>query len=100
MSDGHPHEPRPREGPALAIETAPQPLRTSPEALLAADPKLARFNPLGRVLSFDDFDQGTNGWCELIGNHDGYGNLDTVDGHMRDFRPPQLSSCTFFDIGT
>ncbi|HLI15134.1 MAG TPA: DUF6772 family protein [Acidimicrobiales bacterium] len=62
--------------------------------------KLERFNPLGRILSFDDFDEGVNGWAELLGNYDGTSNLDTVARHMRDFRPPQLSTCTFFDIGT
>lgn len=69
-------------------------------ALLGADPRLSKFNPLPRILAFDEFDSGTHGWCELLGNYDGNGNLDTVDDHMRDFRPPQLSSCNFFDIGT
>ena len=63
-----------------------------------ADPRISRFNPLGRILFFDDFDEGINGWCELIGNHDG--NLDNVRKPMADLRPPQLSNCTFFDIGT
>ena len=40
-------------------------------ALLQADPKLSRYNPLPRVLCFDDFDDGVNGWTELVGNHDG-----------------------------
>jgi hypothetical protein len=68
--------------------------------LLSTNPELARFNPLARILAYDQFDSGTHGWTELIGNHDGEGDLDTVDDHMRDFRPPQLSSCTFFDVGT
>ncbi|WP_019548357.1 DUF6772 family protein [Streptomyces sulphureus] len=64
------------------------------------DPALARFNPLPRILVHDDFDTGAHGWVELIGNHDEHGDLGTVDDHMRDFRPPQLSSCNFFDVGT
>lgn len=68
-------------------------------AVLSANPELSRFSPLSRILAYDQFDSGTHGWTELIGNHDGAGNLDTVDDHMRDFRPPQLSSCTFFDVG-
>ncbi|MFF0450921.1 DUF6772 family protein [Streptomyces sp. NPDC004609] len=64
------------------------------------DPKLAKFNPLRRILVHDDFNTGTHGWIELIGNHDQHGDLDTVDEHMSDFRPPQLSSCSFFDVGT
>lgn len=67
-------------------------------ALLGADPQLSRFNPLPRILFFDDFDRGINGWCELIGNHTG--DLGRIRPMMRDMRPPQLSNCTFFDIGT
>lgn len=70
------------------------------DAIRASDPQLSKFNPLPRILAHDDFNSGTHGWTELIGNFDGAGNLDTVDDHMRDFRPPQLSSCTFFDTGT
>lgn len=65
-----------------------------------SDPRLSRFNPLERILVFDAFDSGTHGWVELLGNYDGHANLDTLDEHMHDFRPPQLSSCTFFDVGT
>ncbi|MGZ0148061.1 DUF6772 family protein [Kribbella sp. WER1] len=69
-------------------------------ALLSADPKLSKFSPLPRILAFDEFDSGTHGWTELLGNYNGRGDLSTVDDHMRDFRPPQLSACNFFDIGT
>jgi hypothetical protein len=65
--------------------------------LQKADPRLGKFNPLQRILFYDDFDEGLNGWCELIGNHDG--RLDQVRSIIADCRPPQLSSCTFFDIG-
>jgi hypothetical protein len=70
------------------------------DAVRSVDPRLSKFSPLSRILTYDDFNSGTHGWTELIGNYDGRGNLDRVDEHMRDFRPPQLSSCTFFDIGT
>ena len=60
--------------------------------------RLSKYNPLSRVLYFDDFDEGMNGWCELVGNHTG--DLDQIRPIAKDFRPPQLSSCTFFDIGT
>jgi hypothetical protein len=65
---------------------------------MSAHPELSKYNPLSRILFYDDFDQGINGWCELIGNHDG--NLDKVRVVMADLRPPQLSNCTFFDIGS
>lgn len=68
-------------------------------AFIRSNPALSRFNPLGRILFFDDFDSGINGWCELVGNFV-MGDLDTVRPIMADFRPPQLSSCSFFDIGT
>jgi hypothetical protein len=84
----------------LGVETTHDPAGDLRRALIAADPRLSKFNPLPRILAFDEFNTGTHGWTELIGNHDGYGNLDKVDVHMRDFRPPQLSSCDFFDIGT
>lgn len=54
------------------------------------DPALGRFNPLPRILFLDDFDTGVNGWCELIGNHDG--DLDRVRPVVADTRPPQLST--------
>ncbi|MEC8992898.1 MAG: DUF6772 family protein [Candidatus Latescibacterota bacterium] len=31
-------------------------------------PRLSRFSPLSRILCYDDFDEGLNGWCPLIGN--------------------------------
>ena len=63
-----------------------------------SDVRLSKYNPLPRILCFDDFDEGINGWCELVGNHTG--NLDQIRPIAKNFRPPQLSSCTFFDIGT
>lgn len=68
-------------------------------ALLRANPLLSRFDPLPRILAFDDFAAGLGGWCQLIGNHRG-GDLDTVPASKRDLRPPQLSNLSFFDIGT
>ena len=70
----------------------------TPAGTAAGDVRLAKFDPLPRVLFFDDFDEGINGWCELVGNHDN--NLDNIRPLVRDLRPAQLSTCTFFDIGT
>lgn len=66
--------------------------------LAALSPELSRFNPQRRILFYDDFDNGINGWTELQANHNG--NLDDLRPVLSDMRPPQLSSCTFFDIGT
>lgn len=69
-------------------------------ALIASNPRLSKFDPLPRILAHDEFDSGTHGWTELIANYDAQSDLDGLDPHMRDLRPPQLSSCTFFDVGT
>ena len=69
-------------------------------AIQSADPALSKFNPLPRILTHDDFNSGLHGWVELGGNYNGTGDYDSLDDHFRDFRPPQLSSCDFFDVGT
>lgn len=68
-------------------------------ALIGTNPALSRFNPLPRLLAYDDFAAGLGGWCQLIGNHRN-GDLATVQPSKRDLRPPQLSNLSFFDIGT
>jgi hypothetical protein len=68
------------------------------KALLAADARLSRFNPLGHILFYDDFDNGINGWSQLIGNYEN--NLDSILPEYQDLRPPQLSNLTMWDTGT
>jgi hypothetical protein len=70
------------------------------DAIRSADPQLSRFRPLSRILAHDDFNTGLHGWVELGGNYNGKGEYHSLDRHFRDFRPPQLSTCTFFDVGT
>jgi hypothetical protein len=54
---------------------------------------LSKFKPLPRILFADDFDEGVNGWCELIGNHDG--DLNKVRKVMEDPRScPMPTSST------
>ena len=67
-------------------------------ANVSADPFLSKFEPLGRILFADDFDNGMCGWSELIGNYEG--SLDTILPPFRDLRPPMLSSATMWDTGT
>ena len=69
-------------------------------AIRSADSHLSRYNPLPRIIADDRFSQGTNGWTELTGNYNAEGELRTMADHMRDFRPPQLSSASFFESGT
>ncbi len=62
---------------------------------------LSKFRPLETILTYDDFDQGLNGWTELTGNYQQHA-LAFVPGHglFTDLRPPMLSSATFPMIGT
>ena len=39
-------------------------------ALRLADPALSRFDPLPRIIAFDDFDRGFCGWTQLVGNYE------------------------------
>lgn len=47
---------------------------------LSYDRGLERFNPLGRVITYDDFDTGYNGWMDLTPNfvYDDYESFDSV----------------------
>ncbi len=65
---------------------------------LLAQPTLSRFNPMKRIMFFDDFDNGINGWTELIGNYED--TLDSVLPPYRDHRPPQLSNVSMWDTGS
>lgn len=67
-------------------------------ALLAADPRLSRFDPLSRILSYDDFDYGLQGWTALIGNYED--NLDAMLPPYQDLRGPMLSSLSMWDTGS
>jgi hypothetical protein len=63
-----------------------------------ANPRMARFDPLERILYFDDFDEGTHGWTAHIGNYEG--SLDTLLAPYSDLRPAQLSNLTMWDVGS
>jgi hypothetical protein len=67
-------------------------------SLLDANPKLSRFTPLNRIIYFDDFDEGPQGWIELIGNYED--DLNSMLPGYRDLRPPMLSNGTMWDTGT
>lgn len=68
------------------------------QALLRADPHLSRFDPMRRILVYDDFDQGIQGWTSLIGNYED--TLDAVLPPYRDIRGPMLSNLSMWDTGT
>jgi len=43
--------------------------------------QLSRFEPLERILFYDDFDHGLQGWTPLIGNYE-----DSLDSILPDYR--------------
>ena len=55
---------------------------------LLANPRLSRFDPLERILCYDDFDAGLNGWTGLIGNYED--SLDAMLPDYQDLRPPHV----------
>ena len=63
-----------------------------------SDPRLSRFDPLARVIYFDDFDHGMNGWTALVGNYEG--SLDTMTRSYARHSQPMLSQITHWDAGT
>ena len=67
-------------------------------SIYSVDPRLSRFDPLKRIIFYDDFDEGVNGWSELIGNYEH--TLDSIIPLSADYRPPMISNLTMWDTGT
>jgi|MudIll2142460700_1097286.scaffolds.fasta_scaffold141308_2 hypothetical protein len=67
-------------------------------AVLRADPRLSRFEPLSRIIYCDDFDEGYNGWLGLIGNYEG--SLDSMLPGYAQYLQPMLSPVTMWDTGS
>ena len=63
-----------------------------------ADPRLSRYDPLSRVIYFDDFDSGMNGWTTLVGNYED--SLETMTRSYARHTQPMLSQITHWDSGT
>ena len=62
------------------------------------DARLSRFDPLPRVIYFDDFDQGMNGWTALVGNYED--SLDSMTRSYARHTQPMLSQITHWDSGS
>ncbi len=89
MADG------PRHGMTAALDTKPV---SAPRPLIATEIGLDRFDPLSRIISYDDFNRGTCGWTQLIGNYEG-----SLDAMLPGFRPitsPMLSTLGHWDTGS
>ncbi|MCR6670092.1 MAG: hypothetical protein NVV79_01800 [Devosia ginsengisoli] len=50
------------------------------------DLNLSRFDPLPRIMFYDDFSQGMSGWTELLGNYTG--SLRGMHPGYKQFTPP------------
>lgn len=67
-------------------------------AMLRADPALSRFDPLPRILSFDDFSRGHCGWSQLVGNYEE--NLDSMLPGYAQHSSAMLSTLSHWDAGS
>ena len=65
---------------------------------MQAHTTLSSFEPLQRLLFYDDFNDGVSGWGALIGNYED--RVDAMLPEYMDMRPPMLSNLTMWDAGT
>ena len=66
--------------------------------VLRADPALSRFDPLPRILSFDDFSRGHCGWSQLVGNYED--DIDTMLPGYAQHNSAMLSTLGHWDAGS
>jgi hypothetical protein len=81
-----------------APSTSPQTVRDLTQALRLADPALSRFDPLPRIIAFDDFDRGLCGWTQLVGNYEH--TLDVMLPSYAQHTQPMLSTLATWDFGS
>jgi hypothetical protein len=67
-------------------------------AMRLADPRLSRFDPLRRIISFDDFDRGFCGWTQLVGNYEE--TLDAMLPGYAQHSQAMLSTLGTWDFGS
>ena len=67
-------------------------------AMLRADPALSRFDPLPRIISFDEFSRGHCGWSQLVGNYEN--DLDTMLPGYAQHSSAMLSTLSHWDAGS
>ena len=68
------------------------------DSLRLADPALSRFDPLPRIITFDDFDRGFCGWTQLVGNYEH--TLDSMLPGYAQHSQAMLSTLTTWDFGS
>lgn len=67
-------------------------------ALRDADPALSKFDPLSRIISFDQFSRGHCGWSQLVGNYEG--SLDSMLPGYAQHSSAMLSTLAHWDAGS
>ncbi|TKT81461.1 DUF6772 family protein [Aquamicrobium sp. LC103] len=67
-------------------------------AMLHANPKLSRFDPLPRIISHDEFANGHCGWSQLVGNYQD--DLDTMLPGYAQHTSAMLSTLPHWDAGS
>jgi hypothetical protein len=67
-------------------------------AMLRANPDLSRFDPLPRIISFDDFSRGHCGWSQLVGNYED--DLDTMLPGYAQHTSAMISALGHWDAGS
>jgi hypothetical protein len=67
-------------------------------AVLLADPRLSRFDPLPRIISLDEFSRGHCGWGQLVGNYEN--DLDSMLPGYAQHTSPMLSTLGHWDSGS
>ena len=68
------------------------------KALRLNDVRLSRYDPLPRIIAFDDFDQGFCGWTQLVGNYEN--TLDAMLPGYAQHSAPMLSQCQAWEFGS
>jgi hypothetical protein len=67
-------------------------------AILRADPRLSRFDPLPRIICHDDFSRGHCGWSQLVGNYED--SLDAMLPGYAQHTSAMLSTLPHWDAGS
>ena len=67
-------------------------------ALRLSTPGLSRFDPLPRIIAYDDFSNGYCGWSQLVGNYED--TLDTMLPGYAQHTSPMLSTLGHWDAGS
>lgn len=72
------------------------------EHIIALDAGLSKYQPLKRIICYDDFDKGLNGWMDLHPNHVGkdFNTLRFSHVDKTQWGPLMLSSASFRLAGT